>query len=282
MEKQKRVMAVHDISCFGKCSLTVALPIISAAGLEAVALPTAVLSTHTGWISGYTWRDLTEDISPIAEHWKSLDLKFDAIYTGYLGSFRQLELVGDIFGAFRPEDGYIIVDPVMADNGALYPGFSDDFPKGMAGLCSKADIILPNMTEAALMLGEEYRPEPYEPGYVDGMLKKLSGLGPKKVVLTGVSFEPGRLGTACYDADTGRTEYCMDRRVEGSYHGTGDVFASAVTAAVVRGLPLDKAAEIAVHFTVESIERTLKAGTDRRFGVNFEESLPGMMREMGL
>jgi len=277
---QKRVLAIHDISCFGKCSLTVALPVISAAGLECTALPTAVLSTHTGGICGYTYRDLTDDIQPIADHWRSIDLKFDAIYTGYLGSFRQLELVEGIFDTFRPQKGLIVVDPVMADNGTLYAGFSDDFPRGMAKLCAKADVILPNVTEAALMLGCEYREGPYEKDYVETMLRRLSGLGPKKVVLTGISFDSEHLGAACYDRDTDKIDYCFDTKIEGSYHGTGDVFASAVTAACVRGLPLAKAVEIAVRFTVESIARTAKAGTDRRYGVNFEESIPTMLHDL--
>ena len=270
---QKRVLAIHDISCFGRCSLTVALPVISAAGVECTALPTAVLSTHTGGISGYTYRDLTEDIQPIADHWKSIDLRFDAIYTGYLGSFRQLELVEGIFDAFKPREGLIVVDPVMADNGSLYAGFSEDFPRGMAKLCAKADLILPNVTEAALMLGAEYRQGPYERDYVEDLLRKLSGLGPKKVLLTGISFDESHLGAACSDGDTDTVSYCFDRKIEGSYHGTGDVFASAVTAACVQGLPLDRAMEIAVRFTVDSIDRSAKAGTDRRYGVNFEEGL---------
>lgn len=280
LNKQKRVLAIHDISCFGKCSLTVALPVISAAGIETVALPTAVLSTHTGGISGYTWRDLTDDIEPIKNHWASLGLKFDAIYTGYLGSFRQLELVSDIFDTFRPEDGLIIVDPVMADNGTLYAGFTPDFPAGMAKLCGKADLIVPNVTEAALMLGCEYKSGPYEKSYVEKLMGDLSDLGPKKVMLTGISFDNDHLGAACFDNEKNEYSYYFDRRLEGSYHGTGDVFASAVTAAATRGLPLSKAMEIAVHFTVESIDRTRKAGTDRRFGVNFEESLPTLLRGM--
>ena len=272
MAKQKRVMAVHDISCFGRCSLTVALPIISAAGIETVALPTAVLSTHTGGITGYTWRDLTDDIEPIVNHWQTMGLEFDSIYTGYLGSFRQLELVSNIFDAFRPKDGLIIVDPVMGDNGKLYAGFTDDFPAGMAKLCAKADVLVPNMTETALMLGEEYNPGPYTEEYVETMLKKLAGLGPKKIVLTGIYFEGSdELGAACYDAETGEVAYCMAKRVEGSYHGTGDVFASVLTAALVSGKALEAAAALAVKFTVESLERTSAAGTDRRFGVAFEE-----------
>ncbi len=282
MGKLKRVLAVHDISCFGKCSLTVALPIISAAGIETTILPTAVLSTHTGGFLGYTYRDLTEDIAPISSHWLSLGLRFDAIYTGYLGSFRQLELIENLFKEFHPQNGQIIVDPVMGDNGVLYAGFSDKYPAGMAKLCAMADMIVPNMTEAALLLGEGYREGPYERGYVEGILRRLSLLGPRRVVLTGISLTGNELGAACFDSDRGDVYYCVDRKIEGLYHGTGDVFASALTAATVRGLPLERAAQIAVSFTRESIERTAIALTDRRFGVNFEQSLPGMIRELNI
>ena len=153
---QKRVAAIHDLSGFGKCSLTVALPILSAAGIEAAALPTAILSTHTGGISGYTYRDLTNDMRPIMKHWKSLDLKFDAIYTGFLGSFEQQEIVKEFFDMFRRDDNLILVDPVMGDNGELYTIFTREFAAGMRSLCEKADIIVPNLTEAALLLDEPF------------------------------------------------------------------------------------------------------------------------------
>jgi pyridoxine kinase len=161
MKRQKRVAAIHDISCFGRCSLTVALPIISSAGIECAVVPTAVLSTHTGGIDGYTFHDLTDEIMPIAKHWKSLDLEFDAIYTGYLGSFHQLDIVSSLFDLLGSNDTLKVVDPVMADNGVLYKSFPADFPKGMRKLCAKADIIVPNITEAVLMLDEPYQEGPY-------------------------------------------------------------------------------------------------------------------------
>ena len=211
---QKRVLAVHDISCVGKCSLTVALPILSAAGIEASVLPTAVLSTHTGGFEGYTFRDLTEDIRPISAHWKSLNLKIDAVYTGYLGSFEQLTLVSELIRDFRRPDSVVLVDPVMADNGKLYPLFTMDFVAGMRKLCGIADIIVPNLTEAALMLGEEYR-ESYDRAYIETTLKKLAAIGPRKVVLSGVSFEPNKLGAAAYDSATDTISYYFAERVGG-------------------------------------------------------------------
>jgi pyridoxine kinase len=274
MERQRRIAAIHDISCFGRCSLTVALPIISAAGIEVSCIPTAVLSTHTGGFEGYTFRDLTADIALIAAHWQSLRLSFDAIYTGYLGSFEQLDIVSGLFDEFAGDNTFVVVDPVMADNGRLYPAFPEDFPLGMRDLCRKADVIVPNMTEAALLLGEPYAPGPYAAGYIDGILTRLSALGPKRVVLTGVYFDDETLGAASRDMLSGDgdvTKYTMSERIPGSYHGTGDVFASALVSGLVRGLSLESSVRLAVDFTVGAIRRS--AGADTRFGVNFESGL---------
>lgn len=282
MSRQKRVAAIHDISGFGRCSLTVALPIISAAGIETSVMPTAVLSTHTGGFTGFTYRDLTEDLRPFTAHWRSLNLDFDAIYSGFLGSFEQLEMVTEFFSAFKTPDNLILVDPVMADNGSLYGIFSPAFAKGMAGLCKKADIIVPNLTEAAFLLGESYREGPYDKAYIEGLLKRLSSLGPRRVVLTGVYFEEDALGAASYDAATGEVSYSLASRIPGYYHGTGDVFGSALLAALIRGKDIAEAARVAVDFTHGSILRTRKSGTDIRYGVNFEEGLPGLMKDLGL
>ncbi len=273
MTVQKRIAAIHDISCFGRCSLTVALPIISAAGIEVSVVPTAVLSTHTGGFHNFTYRDLTEDIVPIADHWESLGLNFDAVYTGFLGSFEQLGIVKDLFRRFKTEDNLILVDPVMADNGILYKVFPEDFPEGMKKLCEKADVIVPNITEAAFLLGESYREGPYTRAYIENLLKKLAKLGPRQVVLTGVYFDDRQLGAAAYDRTSDIVDYAFSERIEGYYHGTGDVFASALLASVLKGYGITSATKNAVHFTVQSILRTKRAGTDIRFGVNFEEGL---------
>ena len=280
MTRQKRVAAIHDISCFGKCSLTVALPVISAMGVEVSAIPTAVLSTHTGGFAGYTFRDLTEDILPVVRHWQALNLHFDAIYTGYLGSFEQIGIVREAFRALRSEDTLLAVDPVMADNGALYAHFPKDFPEGMRSLSAEADVIMPNLTEAALLLGEPYVEGPYGREYVEGLLKRLSDLGPRRVVLTGVWLDPERLGAACYDRDTGRVDVSLAPRIEGYYHGTGDVFGSVVVGALMNGCPLPEAVERAVNFTAASIRRTHDAATDARFGVNFEAGLAALAEEV--
>lgn len=279
---QKRVAAIHDLSGFGKCSLTVALPVLSSAGIETCALPTAILSTHTGGISGYTYRDLTEDMRPIIQHWKSLDIKFDAIYTGYLGSFEQLDIVKDFFDMFRTGDNLILVDPVMADNGELYASFTPEFATGMRFLCQKADIIVPNLTEAALLLDEAFQPGPYTHAHIENIMKKLSKLGPHKIVLTGVYFNENELGAATYDALTDTVDYVFTLKIPGYYHGTGDLFASALLAALLNNFNLIDSASVAVQFTAESIRRTYNAKTDCRFGVNFEQSFPDFLKELKL
>lgn len=282
-ERQKRVLAVHDISGAGKCSLTVALPIVSAAGVECSALPTAVLSTHTGGFTGYTYRDLTADILPAAEHWASLGLRFDAIYTGYLGSFAQIELMERVFSLLAAEDTLIAVDPVMGDDGRLYAAFDMTFPPAMRALCAKADLIMPNFTEAALLLGETYRPGPYSEAYIEGLLARMAEAMPvRHIVLTGVYFDGRALGAATFDARTGAVSYILGEHVPGSYHGTGDVFGSALVGALTVGRPLAEAVRAAVDFTAAAIRTTAEAGTEIRYGVNFEKNLPLYMKSLGL
>lgn len=277
--KQKRVLAVHDLSCVGRCSLTVALPILSAAGLEASALPTAVLSTHTGGFTGMTFRDLTQDLPAIFAHWKTLDLAFDAIYTGYLGSAEQVALVEQLFDAFRGEQTKIIVDPVMGDHGKLYPGMSEKMPQLMKTLCQKADVIVPNQTEAALMLGRPYLETP-DKAEVDDLMQALREMTQASVVLTGISPEEGKLGAAVYDRETGQTACPAAPHMPDSYHGTGDVYASALTGAYLAGKTLVQAAQIAADFTQQSIVETLPLGLETRYGVCFERALPQLLRAL--
>lgn len=276
---KKRVLAIHDVSCFGRCSLTVALPIISATGVECTVIPTAVLSTHTGGFTGYTFRDMTDDIEPIVDHWESLGLGFDAIYTGYLGSVRQIDIVKDVVRRFG-KDAVFIADPAMADNGKMYPLFDMEFAERMGSLCAMADIVVPNITEACFMLGREYKEGPYTPEYILDLMKALAEKGSKKVVLTGVYFEEGKLGASTYDSETSKTSYTFRDVIPGYYHGTGDVYASALVAAVMNGRSLEDAASIAVDFTVGSILRTRASGADIRFGVDFEEGLFDLTKEI--
>jgi pyridoxine kinase len=278
----KRVLAIHDISGVGKCSLTVALPIISACGVECAAAPTAVLSTHTGGFEGYTFRDLTDDLAPMFAHWDALGVKFDAAYSGYLGSARQIAIVEQAFSRVRDTGGVIIVDPVMADNGTLYASFPPDFPDGMRSLCERADIILPNMTESALMLGEAYVAGPYTREYVDGLLRRLAVLPRRVAVVTGVYFGDEQLGAAAIDRETGEISYALAPKIDGMYHGTGDVFASVFVGAYLRGLAVPRALQIAADFTSRTVLRTKLAGTEPRYGVAFEPELGALARELDL
>ena len=214
----KRVVTIQDISCVGKCSLTVALPVISAMGVEAAILPTAVLSTHT-MFQNFTVRDLTDEIQPITAHWKKEGFDFDAIYTGYLGSFEQIDLMKEMFDEFKTEDNLLVVDPAMADNGKLYPAFDEAFAKHMGTLCAKADIILPNITEAAFMTGMGYKAE-YDEAYAKEMLKRLAALGAKVCLLTGVGFREGMTGVMGYDSAKDEFCYYEHKKHPISYHGT--------------------------------------------------------------
>jgi pyridoxine kinase len=270
---QKRVITIQDISCVGRCSLTVALPILSAAGIETSILPTAILSTHTGGFAGYTFRDLTDDIEPIVAHWQSLGIEAAAIYTGYLGSAHQQRLIADIFTSYKAKGSLIFIDPAMADLGQLYPAFDMAFALGMRDLCCMADLIVPNLTEATLMLERPYPGEDYDQPYIEETLRALADLGPAEVVLTGVSFAAGQIGAAAYSKAADRMDYYFTELVEGYFHGTGDIYSSALLAAIVNGMPLSEAIAVACDFTLAAIQRTQAAGTDPKYGVDFESGL---------
>lgn len=274
----KRIVTVQDISCVGKCSLTVALPIISAMGVEAAILPTAVLSTHTAFKKGFTLHDLTGEISPITAHWKSEGIAFDAIYTGYLASFDQIDLVKGMASDFP--DAMLFVDPAMGDNGKLYYGFDQAFAKKMAELCAVADIIVPNMTEASFMLGIPYVSDGYDESYVKDVLQSLCALGAKRAVLTGVSLRENETGAMGYDSTTGEFFSYYHDRIPVSYHGTGDVFASACVGALMRGKSLHESISIAADFTYESIRLTEAEEGHNWYGVNFEQAIPVLVERI--
>lgn len=280
MKNQKRLIAVNDISGFGKCSLTVALPIISAAGVETVCMPTAVLSTHTGGFTGYTYRDLTCDMPAMGEHWKSIDIRPDAIYTGFLGSFEQIDIVKKIVRDFKREDNLFIADPCMADHGKMYTVFDMKFAKAMASLCAMADIILPNITEACFMVNEEVIEGVQTKGYIEGLLNKLLDMGAKNVILTGVSFEESMLGAACMGQDR-VPHYYFENKLDGTYHGTGDVFASSFCGALLNDFSLHDAMGIAVRYVCDCIKRTQTMDRPIRYGVDFERGIPFYIKELG-
>ena len=275
----KRVLTVQDVSCIGKCSATVAVPIISMLGSECAVLPTAVLSTHTMFL-GVPFRDLTKDIPGILEYWKKEKFHFDAIYTGYLGSFEQLDLVAGLIDDFRTDKTTVIIDPVMADNGVLYPGFTPEFAVAMGKLCGKADIIVPNLTEAAFMLSEPCRLSGYDEAWIKGLLQRLAALGAKKTVLTGVSFEPGMLGVMGYDSGTDEYFSYFHKRLDASFHGTGDLFASTMTGAYMQGRSLLESLTIAADFTARSMEITLEDPDHAIYAVQFERAIPWLIHRL--
>lgn len=262
----KKVLTIQDISCVGQCSLTVALPILSVCGLETCILPSAVLSTHTAGFSGYTFRDLTEDIPAIRAHWVKENISFDAIYTGYLGSEKQVAYITDIFRDNLKPGGLKIVDPAMADHGALYPGFDAAFVKAMAELCKQADYIIPNITEACFLTDTPYQ-ETYDRAYVDLLLQKLTELGCKNVILSGISYEEGWTGVVVYE--NGKYAYYRHEMLPNSCHGTGDIYASAFVGALVQGKTAYDAARIAADYTVDCIKATAEE-ENHWYGAKFE------------
>ena len=271
-----KVLTIQDISCVGQCSLTVALPIISACGVETCVLPSAVLSTHTAGFSGYTFRDLTEDMPAIRQHWVKEGIKFDAIYTGYLGSTKQIDYVADIFADTAAENCVKIVDPAMADNGNLYPGFDMAFVEAMKGLCAKADYVLPNLTEACFLTGVEYK-KTYDRAYIDLILEKLTALGCKNVIFTGVSYAPGKTGIVVLE--NGVYSYYEHDFLPTSCHGTGDIYASAFVGALVRGKSAYDAAKIAADYTVACIEATAQE-ENHWYGAKFEPVLIKLIQSL--
>jgi len=266
----KRLLTIQDISCVGQCSLTVALPIISACGIEAGILPSSVLSNHTAGFSAWTFCDLTDQMPIILDRWKKENVDFDAFYTGYV-SKAQIPYILDIMEQVAKPGALRIVDPVMGDNGKLYAGFDDDFPLEMRKLVKGADVILPNMTEACLLLGIPYVGSDYDKDFVEKTLRELYALGAKNVVLTGVSLEKGKLGVACYDGS--EVKYYFTDHLDVAMHGTGDVYSSAFAGSLMRGKTILEAASIAADFVVETIKQTL-GDKDHWYGVKFEKALP--------
>ena len=275
----KKIVTIQDISCYGKCSITVALPIISAMGIECSIIPTAVLSTHTGGFSGFTFADLTDEIPKISSHWKKEGLAFDGIYTGYLGSERQLGIVSDFIDGFSNKGSTVFVDPVMADNGTLYKGFTESFAKKMAGLCAKADIIVPNLTEASIMLGEEYIASGYGEEYIHSLLKRLCGMGAKTAIVTGVRYDEEKQGAVAYDSEKDEYFEYFRENIPVSYHGTGDVFSSALMGSLTLGRPMEKALKTAVDYTVECIKATV-GDSEHWYGVKFEKCIPALIESL--
>lgn len=274
----KRVLTIQDISCFGQCSLTVALPILSVCGAETVILPSAVLSTHTCGFTGFTVRDLTSDIPDIAAHWEKEGIRFDVFYTGYLGSTEQIGYVKDIFARLPKEGALTVVDPAMADGGKLYPAFDADYVENMKTLVDGADFVVPNVTEACFLTGMEYKEAPYDKEYIEALEKGLADLGAKTVILTGVSYREGFTGVSVYK--NGKEEYYEHELMPQGSHGTGDIFASAFTGALTCGKTPFDSARIAADYTLLCIKAS-QGDESHRYGAKFEPQLVELAKLLG-
>lgn len=272
----KRILTIQDISCVGQCSLTVALPIISACGQETCILPSAVLSTHTAFKVFPTVRDLAADIPVIQNHWQKENISFDAIYTGYLGTTEQIDDVANILKTMTVPGGKTIVDPAMADNGKLYPAFDQTYADAMAGLCVQADVVIPNLTEACMMAKCEYK-ETYDEAYIKDVLSKLHDMGMKCVIMTGVSYNPDETGVLI--SQNGETFYYCHKKLSRSFHGTGDCYASAFVGAWLGGKTMEEAASIAADFVCKCIENTID-DESHWYGVKFETALPYLISRL--
>ena len=272
-KNEKKILTIHDISCYGQCSITVALPIISAFGIETAVLPSAVLSTHTSGFSGYTCRDLTEDLPAIRRHWEKEGIYFDAIYTGYIGSMKQLDYIKEIIDSRLKPEGLVFVDPAMADNGEFYPAFNQEFADKMGELCKIGDYILPNTTEACYLLHKPWKPNFSKEEILD-MANELSDFTKRYVILKGDNHEENKLGTVVLDKNNpSSTEIIYNDKIDYISHGTGDVFASAFVGSSLIGKTPSKSAKIAGEFTKKAIEETV-GDPNHRYGVKFERVIP--------
>ena len=271
----KRLLTIQDLSCVGQCSTTVALPLVSACGVECAVLPPAMLSNHTApGFKGWSFCDLTTEMAKVEAKWVEQGIRFDAFYTGYVCE-SHIDPILSIMRTCAEPGAIRIVDPAMADDGVLYRGFAADFPSKMARLCKDADYLLPNLTEAALLVGEKPKLSGYSKGELAALIAKLHALGVKNVILTGVSFSDDELGVAISDGT--KVEYDFNPRNPRSSHGTGDVFASVFAGAVLRGKSALEAAALAADIVCAAIEAT---NPDHWYGVSFEKVIPDLIRAL--
>ena len=268
MSETTKILTIQDISCYGQCSITVALPIISAFGIETAILPSAVLSTHTAGFTDFTVRDLTEDLPAIKEHWEKEEIYFDAIYTGFIASIEQLDYIKDIIDSRLKPDGIVFVDPAMADHGEFYNGFDQEFADKMAELCKLGDYILPNTTEACYILHKPWKEEFTNEEMLE-MANELCEFTKKYVILKGDTHKENELGMIVLDKDESSAEIVYNDKIDYVSHGTGDVFASAFVGSTMLGKAPTSAAKIAGEFTKKAIEETIDDPT-HTYGVRFE------------
>lgn len=278
---QPRVLVIQDISASCRISANVAVPVLSCLNNAVNILPTALLSTHTGiGFSDFTYLDLTDEIKKIVNHWQSLNITYDGILVGYLGSTEQIDLVKRIIRDFLKPGGITVLDPVMGDHGFLYTGFDSEYVKEMRQLCREVSVIIPNMTEASLLLDCPYKSGPYTQKYIEEIIKDFSHLNNQTTVLTGVRFNEEELGAASYSAESDRISYSFDKWHRGHFDGTGDLFSSTLAGLLFQKKTLEEATNTAVAYVNRVIKRTISSGTDPLFGVQFETDLPFLMQSV--
>lgn len=264
-----KILTIQDISCYGQCSITVALPIVSAFGIETAILPSAVLSTHTSGFTDFTVRDLTEDLPEIRKHWEKEGIYFDAIYTGFIASIEQLDYIKEIIDSRLKPGGLVFVDPAMADHGEFYNGFDQEFADKMGELCKLGDFVLPNTTEACFILHKPWKEEFTRDEMLE-MAKEMAEFTKKHVILKGDTHEEDKLGMIVLDKDDDSIDIVYNDKIDYVSHGTGDVFASSFVGSTMIGKTPKQAAKIAGEFTKMAIEKTVGDET-HTYGVKFEQ-----------
>ena len=272
MNNATKILTIQDISCFGQCSITVALPVVSAFGIETAILPSAVLSTHTSGFTDFTVRDLTEDLPEIKKHWEKEGIDFDAIYTGFIASIEQLDYIKDIIDSRLKPEGLVFVDPAMADHGEFYNGFDQEFADKMGELCKLGDYILPNTTEACYILHKPWKEEFTKEEMLE-MANELSEFTKRYVILKGDTHKENELGMIVLDKLENTCEIVYNERIDYVSHGTGDVFASAFVGSTMVGKTPTAAAKVAGEFTKMAIEKTI-GDENHWYGVKFEQAIP--------
>ncbi len=280
MSKNTKILTIQDISCFGQCSITVALPVVSAFGIETAILPSAVLSTHTSGFTDFTVRDLTEDLPEIRKHWEKEGIDFDAIYTGFIASIEQLDYIKDIIDSRLKPEGLVFVDPAMADHGEFYNGFDQEFADKMGELCKLGDYILPNTTEACFILHKPWKEEFTREEMLE-MANELAAFTKRYVILKGDTNKENELGMIVLDKQESTCEIVYNEKIDYVSHGTGDVFASAFVGSTMLGKSTTSAAKIAGEFTKRAIEKTI-GDENHKYGVKFEQvilELPELLKE---
>ncbi len=273
----KRVAAIHDLAGIGRCSLTAIIPVISAMGIQCCPVPTAILSTHTGGYTGFSFLDMTDELKKYIAHWKELNEKFDAIYTGFLGSAAQISLVNDFITDFNHDSCLLMVDPVLGDNGKAYATCDAVLCGKMCELAKRAYIMTPNLTEAAILLGKDYNSAPSDEEGLEKWLRQLSALGPEQIVLTGLNNGPDKLTVAVYDRSVGSAQFLYGERVGGDYPGTGDIFTSVLLGGLLNGNTLSDSARKAMDFVRDCVKYTYDMKTTVREGLLLEPMLKLLM-----